>query len=69
MPQSGQYGFFTSNPFFIAHCSQYTFLHDGHLNPFGLKRPPTSCLHDEQKPFAISFHQDVINLGIYIYIG
>jgi hypothetical protein len=52
--QSGQASFLNTRPtFFFGHFSHQIFLHVGHCQRGGLRNPPISFLHREQKPLTM----------------
>jgi hypothetical protein len=54
--QSGQTNFLNTLPtFFFGQFSHQIFLHVGHCQRGGLRNPPISFLHLEQKPLTIGF--------------
>jgi hypothetical protein len=54
--QSGQTSFLNSLPtFFFGQFSHQIFLHVGHCHRGGLRNPPISFLHREQKPLTMGF--------------
>jgi len=55
IPCSGQDGFFKNEPTFGGQLSQKDFRHEGHLQAFACKKPPTFFPHIVQIAAGIEF--------------